>query len=92
LHFRGAIRRFLTELDKGVWSCSSIDFVTVLVVEFLRKIVQESIGVLLVEVSVTEREEADILLDDIATQNKGKNNLSVQVVPICIHGNPYWNM
>ena len=56
----------LTELDEGVRPGGRVDFVAVLGVELLRQVLQESVGGLLAKLPVAERQEARVLLDDVA--------------------------
>ncbi len=58
----------LTELYERVWPGGRVDLVSVLAVELLREVLQEGVGQLLVEGAITEGQEADVLLQDVAVR------------------------
>jgi len=63
-------RTVLTKLYEGVWPCGSTNLVSVLAVKLLREVVQKGKSQLLVESSIAEGQETDILLNDVTVKRE----------------------
>ena len=58
-----------TEFDEWIRPRGCVDLVAELGVELLREVLEEGVGQLLVEVSITQGQEARVLLDYVTEKN-----------------------